>query len=115
MLTGTQPTGVETLDDPLLAAGTGPTTVTEGNQPSPLFLAEVDEVDTSAVLALLAVVPTDLGKGLRVFERRDGGWLEVPDYVQRFKSVNPPTVVELDRDTLLAVVEQLDASDAEKK
>lgn len=106
--------GVEDVVDPVLAAGVGPPTSGQGGQPSPLFLAEVDEVDTSAVLALLAVVPTDQGKGLRVFERRDGKWNEVPDYVQRFKSVNPPTVVELDRDTLVAVVEQLDASDAEK-
>jgi hypothetical protein len=80
-----------------------------------LFFAEVDSVDTSAVLALLAVLPTAEGQGLRVFERRDGGWKEVPDYVRKFKSVAPPTVVELDRETLLAVVGQLDASDAGDK
>lgn len=92
-----------------------PGTVTPGAGPSPLFLAEVDSVDTSAVLALLAVVPTALGQGLRVFERRDGKWNEVPDYVRKFKSVSPPTVVELDRETLLAVVGQLDESDLGEK
>jgi hypothetical protein len=96
------------------APGGAPTTTTATNQPSPLFLAEVDEVDTSAVLALLSIIPTDEGKGLRIFERRDGMWKEVPQYVQKFKSISPPTVVELDRQTLLAVVAQLDQSDSGK-
>jgi hypothetical protein len=37
--------------------------------------------------------------------------MEVPKYVQQFNSVDPPTVVELDRETLLQVVQQLDESD----
>lgn len=103
------------MAEALLAAGEAPSTTTEGGAPSPLFMAEVDAVDTSAVLALLAILPTDNGQGLRVFERRDSQWKEVPDYVRKFKSVDPPTVVELDRETLLAVVDQLDASDSGKK
>jgi len=108
-------TGIEhvvSVLDVLLAAGEAPKTTTGNITPSPLFLAEVDDVDTSAVLALLAVVPTEEGQSLRVFERRDGAWKEVPEYIQKFKSVSPPTVVELDRETLLAVVAQLDQSDA---
>jgi hypothetical protein len=100
--------------DVLLAAGEGPSTTTDGPSLSPLFLAEVDDIDTTAVLALLAVLPTSEGKGLRVFERRDGGWKEVPQYVKMFNSVAPPTVVELDRETLLQVVDQLDMSDLSK-
>jgi hypothetical protein len=99
----------------LVAAGEAPPTTTGGPAPSPLFLAEVDSIDTSAVLALLAVIPVDDGRGLRIFERRDAAWKEVPEYVRKFKSVSPPTVVELDRETLITVVEQLDSSDAEKK
>lgn len=95
----------------LIAAGEGPLTQTGTTSPSPLFLAEVDAVDTTAVLALLAAIPTNNGQGLRVFERRNGGWMEVPKYVQQFNSVDPPTVVELDRETLLQVVQQLDESD----
>lgn len=102
------------LSEVLLAAGEAPMT-TSSQGPSPLFLAEVDAVDTTAVLALLATIPTNNGQGLRVFERRNGGWQEVPKYVQQFNSVDPPTVVELDRETLLQVVAQLDESDLGNK
>jgi len=104
----------ETLSDVLIAAGEGPQTVIGDQQLSPLWLAEVDDIDSTAVLALLAVLPTSQGQGLRVFERRDGGWKEVPQYIKQFNSVSPPTVVELDRETLLQVVEQLDMSDLSK-
>lgn len=101
----------DSIPEALYAVGMGPTTTTGSLAPSPLFLAEVDDVDTTAVLALLAAIPTEDGTGLQVFERRDGGWKAAPQYVKQFNSVDPPTVVELDRPTLLQVVEQLDQSD----
>lgn len=96
------------------AAGVGPSTVTPGNGPSGLFLALVDSVDPSAVLNLLAVIPKADGSGLQVFERKAGGWIEAPKILQDLMGLTPPSVVELDRESLLAVVEQMDAYDKKK-
>ena len=71
-------------------------------------------MDNTAVLALIAVVPTNYGEDFVVYERRDGKWIEAPDYVRDIQSVNPPALVELDRDTLITVIEQMDASDLAK-
>lgn len=99
------------LPIPLVAAGTPDVSKL-------LPLAVVDAVDTAAVTALLAVIPKADGSGLRAFERRDGGWIEKPKYVADLAGVSPPPVVELDRDTFLTVVKQIDEYDrakAEKK
>jgi len=77
-----------------------------------LFLALVDEVDPSAVTSLLAIIPNEDGSGLRSFERKSGGWIEAPDYMRDISGLSPPPLVELDRETLLAVVEQIDSWDA---
>lgn len=77
-----------------------------------LFMAEVDEVDPSAVLALIAIIPNEDGSGVRAFERKGGGWVESPNYIRDLEGINPPSMVELDVETLTAVVEQIDAWDA---
>lgn len=98
----------------ITAAGLGPATITPGSQPSPWFGAIVDAVDPSAVVNLLAIIPKPDGSGLRAFERKGGGWVEAPDFIRDLNGLTPPAVVELDRDTLLAVIEQIDAYDKKK-
>lgn len=98
----------------LVADGEVPTTQTPAPGPSPLFLAQVDEVDTTAVLGLLAIVPATDGSGLRAFERKNGGWVEAPDVITQLNGIDPPPVVELDRESLLSVVEQMDSFDQKK-
>jgi len=88
-----------------------PPTETPGLAPSPYFAAIVDPIDTSAVINLLALVPNEDGTGLRSYERKNGGWIESPDYIRDIKGLTPPSMVELDRETLLAVVEQIDKFD----
>lgn len=98
----------------LTAAGEeAPPTQTPAPGPSPLFLAQVDEVDTTAVLGLLAVVPGANGE-LQAFERKNGGWVEAPDALIQLRGIDPPPVVELDRESLMSVVEQMDSFDSKK-
>lgn len=87
--------------------------LTAAGQPvQPLFLSVVDSVDPSAVLALLAIIPNEDGSGLRAFERKGGGWVEAPNYIRDIQGLTPPSLVEMDVPTLMAVVEQIDAWDA---
>jgi len=96
--------------DPTLVA------LTAAGQPvNPLFMAEVDAVDPSAVLSLIAVIPNEDGSELRAFERKMGGWVEAPDYIRDIQGLTPPPLVELDVETLKAVVEQIDSWDAKNK
>jgi len=80
----------------------------------PFFAAIVDSVDPSAVVNLLAVLPNVDGSGLRAFERKNGGWIESPDFLRDLNGLTPPPVVELDLETLKAVIEQIDSYDAKK-
>jgi hypothetical protein len=80
----------------------------------PWFGAIVDSVDPSAVVNLLAVLPNVDGSGLRAFERKNGGWIESPDFLRDLNGLTPPPVVELDLETLKAVIEQIDSYDAKK-
>jgi hypothetical protein len=86
-----------------------------GEPVSPFFGAIVDEIDPTAVLSLLAIIPKEDGSGLRAFERKEGGWVESPDYLRDLGGLTPPPVVELDRETLVAVIEQIDSYDKKKK
>lgn len=91
-----------------------PATATPGATPSPLFTAVVDPIDTAAVLALLAIVPGAGGAGPRAFERKGGGWVESPEYMQDIRGLTPPALVELDRETLITVVQQMDEYDQQQ-
>jgi hypothetical protein len=93
------------------AAAGAPMVATPGAGPAPLFLAEVDPIDTSAVMGLLAFVPSPDGSSLRAFERKMGGWVEAPEYVQKVKGLTPPPLVEMDLPTLIEVVKQMDEYD----
>jgi hypothetical protein len=95
----------------LVASGGAPVTVTDNPAPSPLFVALVDPIDTAAVLALIAIIPGQDAKSLRSFERKNGGWVEAPDYIRDIQGLTPPPLVELDRESLLAVVEEIDTYD----
>lgn len=75
----------------------------------PLYLAQVDPVDTQAVLELIALVPkTEKTAELRAFVRRNGGWELDAKMLARIKSVAPPPLVVLDNDTFGQVRDQVD-------
>lgn len=101
------------LDDPVTAAAPppGPEGVT------PLYLALVDEVDTSAVLDLIAIVPPEVEGGEPgVFKRDRGQWMAHPDSLTALRSVTPPAVVEVtDLDMVTSIVDQIDAYTAQAK
>lgn len=78
----------------------------------PLFVAIVDPIDTSAVYGVIAVVPTEDGKGWRTFERQYGEWVEDPSWVAEITGLSPPTMVVMDPSTTVDVIEQVDAYDA---
>jgi hypothetical protein len=89
--------------------------LTAAGQPiSPWFGALVDSIDPSAVVNLLAIVPKPDGSGLRAFERKNGGWVEAPNFLRALTGIKPPPVVELDQETLMTVIEQMDAYDRKK-
>ena len=81
---------------------------------TPFFGAVVDAIDPSAVVDLLAIVPKPDGSGLRAFERKNGGWVEAPNSLRSLTGLRPPPIVELDQETLLAVIEQMDSYDRKK-
>lgn len=85
-----------------------------GDPVRPWFGAVVDSIDPSAVVELLAIVPKPDGSGLRAFERKNGGWIESPNFLRSLTGLRPPPIVELDQETLLAVVEQMDSYDRKK-
>ena len=69
-------------------------------------IAIVDGMDREAVLELLAVTP-----GPEVYRRSDGRWLEDPGWVNVLRSVQPPPMVAIDSDALLAmIVKQVDTA-----
>lgn len=67
------------------------------------FFAVVDELDRSAVLELLAILP-----GPVVLRRHDGKWERDNAWVRALKSVRPPPVVTLDPEMMNAVAVQVD-------
>lgn len=77
----------------------------------PLYLAIVDGVDTEAVLDVIALVPPAQGQQADVtcWKRNAGAWVPAAEILQQLRSVQPPPVVELTDDALLAgVLQQVD-------
>lgn len=119
---GAAPTD-ETPDEPVVAASPAPETVTveeatpETSDVAPLYVAIVDEADSSAVLDLVAVVPAKAGtnQGPTAWRRADGQWQFAPDVMADLQSVSPPPVVELKDDSVVKqVLAQIDSSDADQ-
>lgn len=88
-------------------AATGPTD-------EALYFAEVDKVDKTAVLDVVAIVKQE---GAPVaFIRKDGAWQADPDVLTQLQGITPPPVVELeDPETVKTVLGQIDAHDAGDK
>jgi len=77
----------------------------------PLFLAKVDANDTSAVLALLAVIPAaaDGSEPLECYKREAGQWVPDPSDLAALEGSNPPPVVELTTEMEQDVLSQIDS------
>jgi hypothetical protein len=82
----------------------------------PLHLAVVDELDNSAVIDLIALVPkSKTNSQPTAWVRQAGGWEEDPDMMRRIQSVNPPPLVTLDEATYQTVLTQVDSFFTEKR
>jgi 8-oxo-dGTP pyrophosphatase MutT (NUDIX family) len=73
--------------------------------PAPVY-AIVDEFDTTAVMALIAV-----GAGPQAWTREAGAWKPDASVIAKLKGVDPPAVVEVDAGDVAAVVAQVDTYD----
>ena len=82
-----------------IAAGAGDVEIPEGGK----AIAVVDELDKSAVMDLVVVLP-----GPTIMRRHDGEWREDDKWLRILRSVSPPPIVALDDDQLANVVEQVD-------
>lgn len=83
----------------------------------PLYVAIVDDADTSAVLDLVAIVNAKDGtdQGPTAWRRSDGGWVSAPDLLSELQGVTPPPVVELTSDDeVKSVLTQIDQHDSSK-
>jgi hypothetical protein len=90
-----------------------------GNTPettgaTPLYLAVVDDTDTTAVLDVIALVPSDAtNSDVIAYVRRKGAWVQDDDTLAALRGSTPPPVVQLtDTETIKSVLSQVDASDA---
>jgi hypothetical protein len=70
-------------------------------------IAVVDDLDKSAVMDLVAVLPGPL-----VMRRHDGEWREDPKWLTVLRSVKPPPIVVLDDTQLASVIAQIDEQTA---
>lgn len=74
----------------------------------PLYLAEVDPQDTSAVLSCLAVIPaTSEGANIEVYKRVSDGWQLDDADRQLIQGPTPPALVQLTPDMLTNVENQI--------
>jgi hypothetical protein len=80
-----------------------------------MYIAIVDPVDTSAVLDLIAIITNPNNSEPVSWVRRNGEWVQDNTYLDKIKSVTPPTTTILDDDSVSDVIKQIDASDAEKE
>jgi len=85
-----------------------PITDPEQSDIPPIYMAEVDEANQSAVLELLAMVPaTTDGGDSQVLRYTSNGWVSDPKVLRQLKSTAPPAIVSLDEaafnDTLTQV------------
>lgn len=78
-----------------------------GLPPRSVAYAVVGDPDHTQVSDLVALSP-----GPRSWRRTHGLWLEDPSIVASLRSMQPPPLVELTPDQLVAVTDQVDASDA---
>ena len=76
----------------------------------PLYLAQVDELDKTAVVDLFALVPASkTGTEVILYTRKEGGWVRDDKMLARLRSTSPPPIVTLDAATFKLVVEQVDS------
>lgn len=81
----------------------------------PLYLAQVDELDNTAVVDLFALVPkSKTVSEVILYTRKDGGWMRDDKMLSKLKSTSPPPIVTLDAATYKTVVEQVDSYYKEK-
>lgn len=74
----------------------------------PLYLALVDKVDTEAVLDLVSLMP---GNPPVMWKRDGGAWVQAPEILAALQGTQPPPVVELTDDSVVAdVIKQVDES-----
>jgi len=80
------------------AAGTGqPITDPAQSDVAPVYMAEVDEANQSAVLELLAMVPASTtGTDPQVLRYTAQGWVSDPKILRQLRSTAPPAIVALD-------------------
>lgn len=87
-------------------------TETEDSGSGPLYFAIVDPVDTTAVLATVAIVRGD-GEG-QAWVRSHGEWVLDPEMLIDLRGDTPPPVVELTGDDLIkSILSQIDDYDNE--
>jgi hypothetical protein len=93
--------------NPLTAAGEPITDPTQSDV-APVYMAEVDEANQSAVLELLALVPASTeGNQTQVLRYSSTGWISDPKMLRQLQSTAPPAIVALDEATFNDTLEQV--------
>jgi hypothetical protein len=81
----------------------------ENSDVKPVYLAQVDPMDKTAVIDLFSLVPSSATSSTpALYARKDTGWVEDPQMMSKLKSANPPPMVVLDEETYPQVLEQVD-------
>jgi hypothetical protein len=91
----------------MLAAGQ-PITDPAQSDVAPIYMAEVDEANQSAVLELLAMVPASTeGTDPQLLRYTAAGWVNDPKILRQLKSSAPPAIVSLDEAAFNDTLEQV--------
>lgn len=95
-------------DNALRQFADGQPDATAASAARPLYLALVDKVDTEAVLDLVSLMP---GNPPVMWKRDGGAWVQAPEILAALQGTQPPPVVELTDDAIVAdVINQVDES-----
>lgn len=86
-------------EEPMVAASAKPSKLPPGAK----LIAIVDDLDKTAVLELIALAP-----GPTLLRRHDGKWYEDDDWLIPLKSIDPPSIVVLEKEVGDDVVRQVD-------
>ncbi len=77
---------------------------------NPLYIAEVDDLDPSAVVELIALVPkSGASTDVNAYVRQQKRWVLSPKMLKRIRATVPPPLIVLDETTYEDVLQQVDA------
>lgn len=107
-----EPAAAEAAEEPQSEAAKAASAIERSEDP--LYLAIVDDVDKTAVMDVVAVIPGEDGAA-EGWKRSAGEWVSDPDIVADIKGATPPPLVKLEDEAVIKdVLRQVDESDGQE-